>query len=132
MKSVFFWLLITAVVVAGVSCGGESETSNDRLERAFAEGRSGVWLSGHGIVVRELGTKGAEQRVQVRVSDDLSVVVLRDTGAASRISMAAGDRLDFHGLYDFHGGGGTVSRTHPDPAQSGGGGWIKVNGVRQD
>lgn len=132
MKSIVTWLLAAALISLLVGCGGGSDTSNDRLEQAFAEGRSGIWLSGHGTVVRELGATGGEQRFQVRINQDLSIVLRRDTQTASGISVQPGDRLAFHGRYEFHGGGGTVSRTHPDPSQPGGGGWVEVNGVRQD
>lgn len=133
MKSVLARLIVMTWLVMLVGCGGGgSTTSNDRLEQAFQQGRSGVWLSGHGTVVRELGGTGAEQRFQVRVSDELTIVLRRDTQTASRISVQPEDRLSFHGRYDFHGGGGTVSMTHPDSSQPGGGGWIEVNGVRQD
>lgn len=132
MKSIIARLLMAALVLVGVGCSGGSGPSNERLEQAFADGRSGIWLSGHGILVRELGTTGSEQRFQVRISEDLSIVLKRDIEAASRISAQPEDRLSFHGRYEFHGGGGTVSRIHPDPSQPGGGGWIEVNGVRQD
>jgi hypothetical protein len=89
-------------------------------------------VDGYGTVVRELGSTGAEQRFQVRIDDSLTIVLLRDTDAASPMTVSEGDRIRFHGRYDFHGGGGTVSGVHPDPDQPGGGGWVEVNGVRQD
>lgn len=132
MKSVLSKLLLAAIIAMVAGCGGGTSASNERLEQAFVEGRSGVWLSGQGTVVRELGTTGTEQRFQVRISDELTIVLRRDIEAASRINVEPEDRLTFHGRYDFHGGGGTISLTHPDARQPGGGGWIEVNGVRQD
>ncbi len=128
-KGPFSFALLMAICLT--ACGG-SESSNDGLESAFADGRSAVWVDGSGIVVRELGSTGAEQRFQVRISAELTVVLLRDTDAAPPVTAEQGDRIAFHGRYDFHGGGGTVSKTHPDPNQPGGGGWVEVNGVRQD
>jgi hypothetical protein len=132
MKSMVSRLLALGWIIMLFGCSGGSTPSNDRLEQAFAQGRSGVWISGHGTVVRELGGTSAEQRFQVRIGDELTIVLRRDIQAASRINVQPEDRLAFHGRYDFHGGGGTVSLTHPDPSQPGGGGWIEVNGVRQD
>jgi len=128
-KRPVYLALMVAICLA--ACGG-SESSNEGLESAFAEGRSAVWVDGYGTVVRELVSTGSEQRFQVRINDGLTIVLLRDTDAASPITASQGDRISFHGRYDFHGGGGTVSRIHPDPTQPGGGGWVEVNGVRQD
>jgi hypothetical protein len=130
-KRIVYIALVAVVAIWLTACGG-SETSNDGLESAFAEGRSAVWVDGYGTIVRELGSTGAEQRFQVRINDELTIVLLRDTDAASPITASQGDRIGFHGRYDFHGGGGTVSRVHPDPSQPGGGGWVELNGVRQD
>lgn len=132
MKLIHTRLIPALLIALLVGCGGGTDTSNERLEQAFAEGRSGIWLSGHGTVVRELGATGDEQRFQVRINEDLTIVLRRNTAASSVVSVQPDDRLAFHGRYEFHGGGGTVSRTHPDPSQPGGGGWIEVNGVRQD
>ncbi|MFP4208605.1 MAG: DUF3465 domain-containing protein [Wenzhouxiangella sp.] len=126
------WSWLGVLLVSALVGCGDAAPSNERLEQAFAQARTGVWLSGHGIVVRELAATGGEQRIQVRINDALSIVLHRDTRAAARLDTAPGDRLVFHGRYDFHGGGGSVSMTHSDPDQPGGGGWVKINGVRQD
>ena len=120
--------VLLAIALSG--CGGDAQT-NESLEAAFAEARSGVWIQASGEVVRQLGSTGPEQRFQVRISENLTIILLRDTRAASPVEAQSGDRVTFHGRYDFHGGGGSVSQTHADASQPGGGGWIEVNGVRQ-
>jgi hypothetical protein len=123
-------LAAVLLIIVLSACSGDTPT-NETLQTAFAEGRSGVWVQATGEVVRQLGSTGAEQRFQVRISDELTIILLRDTRTASPVQAESGDRVTFHGRYDFHGGGGSVSQTHSDPSQPGGGGWIEVNGVRE-
>ena len=125
--------LIGAVCLAiALSACGSNAPSNEALQTAFADARSGVWIQASGEVVRQLGSTGAEQRFQVRIDEELTIILLRDTQAAAPVQAESGDRISFQGRYDFHGGGGTVSQTHPDASQPSGGGWIEVNGVRQN
>lgn len=122
---------VFSAVVLLAACGGREDLpSNDALEAAFAQGRTGVWLSGHGSVVRELGGDDAIQRFQLRISDDLSIILVHRVGSAGRIPAERNDTLAFHGRYDFHGAGGALAMTHADPAQPGGGGWVEHRGVR--
>lgn len=126
-------VLIVVLVAMGVAaCGGDELPDNSRLEAAFSEGRTGVWVSGHGTVVRSLGSDESSQRFLVRVSDDLSIVIRHRIGASGAIPADRGDVVQFQGRYEFHGGGGEVLLTHADPAQPGGGGWIVFNGQRYD
>lgn len=124
--------LLIAVVLSLAACGGESLPDNGPLEAAFAQGRTGVWVSGHGTVVRELGADANSQRFQLRVSDELSLVVRHNILNSGPVPLERGDTIAFHGRYEFHGGGGEIHLTHADPAQPGGGGWIEHRGVRYD
>ena len=119
-----------AVVIGG--CGGDAMPSNDRLLSAFSEGRTGVWVSGHGVVVRGLSSDENSQRFLVRVDDELSLVVRHSTEASGVVPIERGDRIAFQGRYEFHGGGGEILFTHADPDQPGGGGWILHDGNRYD
>lgn len=123
-------LLLVLVAVYLAACGGESLPDNETLETAFAQGRTGVWLGGHGTVVRELVGDATSQRFQVRVSSGLSIVLRHNVQASGRVPAERGDTLAFHGLYEFHGGGGEISLTHADPNRPGGGGWIQHRGIR--
>ncbi|TVS12457.1 MAG: DUF3465 domain-containing protein [Wenzhouxiangella sp.] len=126
----FFLFALLAVSLA--ACRGESLPDNESLETAFAQGRTGVWLSGHGTVVRELVGDATSQRFQVRVSPGLSIVLRHSVQDAGRVPAERGDTIAFHGLYEFHGGGGEISLTHADSDRPGGGGWILHRGIRYD
>lgn len=125
LKRKFTALLSLAAVLLLSGCGGETLPDNDALEAAFAQGRTGVWVSGHGTVVRELSGDAAVQRFQVRINPGLSLVIVHRVGSAGRLPVERGDTLAFHGRYEFHGAGGELGLTHADPAQPGGGGWLR-------
>ncbi len=120
------------VALALAACGQDELPDNSRLEGAFAEGRTGIWVSGHGTVVRPLGSDAASQRFLLRISDDLSVVLRHQVGEAGPIPAERNDVIAFQGRYEFHGGGGEVILTHADPAQPGGGGWVVHQGQRYE
>jgi len=120
--------LLLALATAG--CGQEELPDNSRLESAFAEGRTGIWVSGHGTVVRPLGSDAASQRFLVRISDELSIVLRHQIGDAGPVPADRGDTIAFQGRYEFHGGGGEIILTHADSAQPGGGGWVMHQGDR--
>ncbi len=124
---VFIIFLITAGVAG---CGGEDLPDNSRLLDAFADGRTGIWVSGHGTVVRPLGSDATSQRFLVRVADELTVVLRHSIGSAGPVPAERGDLIQFQGRYEFHGGGGEILFTHADQAQPGGGGWIVHEGTR--
>lgn len=126
-------VLIAVLVAMGVAgCGGDEIPDNTRLLEAFAEGRTGIWVSGHGTVIRPLGSDASNQRFLVRVNEDLSVVIRHRIGQAGELPADRGDVVQFQGRYEFHGGGGEILLTHSDPAQPGGGGWIILDGKRYD
>jgi hypothetical protein len=129
LKHKFIALLGLATVLLLAACGGDALPDNDVLEAAFAQGRTGVWVSGHGTVVRELSGDAALQRFQVRLDSGLSLVIVHRIGSTGRVPVERGDTLAFHGRYEFHGAGGEVALTHADPAQPGGGGWLRHNRV---
>lgn len=131
LKSGLRALFGLVVVVLLAACGGGVDLpDNEALESAFAQGRTGVWVSGHGTVVRELGGDERVQRFQLRIDSDFSLVVQHRVGSAGRVPAERGDTLAFHGRYEFHGAGGQLGLTHADPAQPGGGGWVEHRGVR--
>lgn len=125
-------LIVLLVTVGVVACGGKDLPDNARLLKAFAEGRTGIWVSGHGIVVRALGSSDDNQRFLIRVDDSLSLVIRHRVGATGPVPAKSDDVILFQGRYEFHGGGGEIVLTHADPAQPGGGGWIEHDGTRYD
>ena len=131
VRRFFLALMCTATLLLN-ACGGDALPDNSRLEQAFADGRSGIWLSGHGTVIRTLGSDENTQRFQVRINPDLGLVIRHDLTAATAVPVERGDLVGFHGRYEFHGGGGQLTLTHADPDQPGGGGWILHQGIRYD
>ncbi|MGY6554777.1 MAG: DUF3465 domain-containing protein [Wenzhouxiangella sp.] len=122
--------VLSVLIVLMTGCAREDLPGNEALEAAFAQGRTGVWISGHGSVVRELGGDAATQRFQLRISEDFNIVLVHRVGSAGRIPAERGDILAFLGRYEFHGAGGELGLTHADPAQPGGGGWVEHRGTR--
>lgn len=125
-------VLLMGMLVGGllVACGGENKPDNSRLIEAFAEGRTGVWVSGHGTVAQVFPVSGEDQRMLVRVDEGFSVLLRHRIGSSGPVPVSRGDLVAFHGRYEFHGGGGEMLLTHADPAQPGGGGWVIHQGQR--
>jgi len=124
-------ILLAASLVA--ACGsGQDLPDNDRLVNAFLNGTTGLWVSGHGRVVRPLGSSSDNQRFLVEVSDELSLVVRHQVGDRGPVPAESDDIIAFQGRYEFHGGGGEVILTHADPTNPGGGGWIGLKGTRYE
>jgi len=123
-----------AVLLLSGCTGGDELPDNERLLEIFREGRTGVWVSGHGTATQVLADDAIgppRQRVVLRINDELQQVVLYHSLADSeRVVVEPGDIVAFQGRYDFNGRGGTISLTHADPDQPGGGGWVRV-GERQ-
>ena len=126
---VALFALITSLSVVG--CGDEQALpDNERLLAAFANGTTGLWVSGHGTVVRPLGSPTGTQRFLVRINEELSLVIRHQVGDLNAVPADRGDVIAFQGRYEFHGGGGEVILTHADADNPGGGGWIEFNGTR--
>lgn len=132
------WKCLVMLLVLGVAgCGGgDALPDNERLIQAFEQGRTGVWVSGHGTVSQLIGDEAVDgalhQRLVVRISDGLSLIVRHSVEASDRIPLQQGDTVAFQGRYEWNGRGGVLGRTHHDPDQPGGGGWIRHNGTLYD
>lgn len=133
MKKLGIAIVLVLLVILVPGCGGgETLPSNDRLLAAFADGTSDLWVSGHGTVVRPLGSSSDNQRFLVRVNGELALVVRHQVGDQGPVPADSDDVIAFQGRYEFHGGGGELILTHADPANPGGGGWIEFNGTRYE
>lgn len=131
-----FIVIGMALVLGQVTgCGDDSLPDNDRLERIFADGETGVWVSGHGTVSQvpsdETGASPS-QRLVVRISDGLSVVVRHELEHSARVPAEKGDTVAFQGRYTWDGRGGLVAYTYAAEDQPGGGGWIELDGQRYE
>ncbi|MFW5926435.1 MAG: DUF3465 domain-containing protein [Wenzhouxiangella sp.] len=108
---------------------------NERLVEAFENGRTGLWVSGHGTVSQVLSDEMLgfpRQRIMVQVTDSLRVMVQHSMLDSVRVPVERGDVIAFQGRYEFNGNGGNVTLTHSDPEQPGGGGWIRHAGITYD
>lgn len=137
MNKITYVKLATSVLLAAflAGCGGSALPDNERLEQVFTEGQTGVWISGHGSVSQvPADESGATpvQRLVVRVSEDLSLMVRHELEHSERIPAAKGDTVAFQGRYEWDGRGGTVSFTYADGDQPGGGGWVELDGKRYE
>lgn len=126
--------ILTCLVLGG--CGeGDAPLSNDRLIESFEAGRTGIWVSGQAPVTQILGDEaisGLHQRFIVRPNDELAVQIRHSLIDSDRIPVERGDVVRFQGYYEWEARGGFVSRTHQDPDQPGGGGWVEHEGTRYD
>lgn len=130
-------LMIMVLVIGVAGCGGGNALpDNERLLNAFEQGRTGVWVSGHGIVAQLIGDETVSgerhQRMVVNVDGRLDLIVRHSTEQSERIPVAQGDTVAFQGRYEWSGRGGVVGFTHHDPEQPGDGGWIRYQGTTYD
>lgn len=128
-------IMVLAIGVAGCG-GGDTLPDNERLLNAFEQGRTGVWVSGHGTVAQLIGDETIAGQVHQRMIADvdgrLSLIIRHSADASERVPVALGDTVAFQGRYEWNGRGGVLAHTHRDPAQPGGGGWIRHKGTTYD
>ncbi len=122
------------VTLRGVGCGADELPDNSRLLDAFEQGRTGVWVGGHGTIAQVLADETTtigfpRQRFNVRVDDQLTVLVQHSLTESGRVPAQRGDVIAFQGRYEFNASGGTISHTHRDASQPGSGGWVRYDGV---
>lgn len=131
-------VLMTILLVIGVTgCGGgDALPDNERLLSAFEQGRTGVWVSGHGTVQQLLGDETipgrSNQRMTVLVGDSLNIIVRHSLEDSDRVPVQQGDTISFHGQYEWNGRGGIMNFTHYSQDAPGNGGWIRHDGTRYD
>jgi hypothetical protein len=114
----------------------ESKASRDdlaRIEEAFAEQRSDLWVESGGTVVQVLrdDTDGsAHQRFLVELANGQTLLFAHNIDLAPRVPLARGDRITFRGEYEWNDKGGVIHWTHRDPRNRSAGGWIEHDGRR--
>ena len=126
-------LMIMALVIGVAGCGGNALPDNERLLNAFEQGRTGVWVSGHGSVAQLIGDETVSgevhQRMVVNIETGLALTVRHSIERSERVPVAQGDVVSFQGRYQFNGRGGVLGSTHQDDEEPGGGGWIRHKGT---
>ena len=102
------------------------------VDRAYENKRSDIQVSGSGVVKRLLrdddeGTR--HQKFILKMVSGLSVLVAHNIDLAPRVAnLKEGDRIEFHGEYEWSKQGGVLHWTHLDPRGKHEAGWLKYNG----
>ena len=89
-------------------------------------------VRGSGIVIKVLpdDTNGSQhQRFIIKLASGQTVLIAHNIDLAPRLGgLAAGDRVEFYGEYEWNSQGGVVHWTHHDPAGRHIGGWLQYRG----
>jgi len=106
--------------------------AEDVLGSAFRNHVSNLQVRGVGEVVRVLSddTEGSRhQRFILRMPSGQTLLVAHNIDLAKRIGgLAAGDRVEFYGEYEWNARGGVIHWTHRDPSGRHRAGWLKHKG----
>jgi hypothetical protein len=125
-------LLILLIVPACVSA---TTPDNAAVEHDYAEKRSNVEVTAHGVVTRVLaddsGPSGVHQRFIIRLKGSTqTLLVENNVTIGQRAPILEGTDVLVHGEYVWNDQGGLIHFTHHDPALTHEGGWIELSGVR--
>ena len=98
--------------------------------------KSGVLVTDSGIVVKMLpdDNEGSRhQRMLVEVDhSDITIKIAHNIDLAPRVPCREGDRVTFHGEYEWNDLGGAIHWTHHDPKKWREGGWVEAHGKRYE
>lgn len=107
----------------------ESSSSDRNFSEAYENQQSDIQVTGSGVVIRNLEDDligSRHQKFIVRLSSGQTLLISHNIDLAPRInSLYEGDRVEFHGEYEWNAKGGVVHWTHHDPAGRHSDGWIK-------
>ncbi len=102
------------------------------LQQAIENRQSDVQVRGSGTVIRLLPDDNEGSRHQkfiLRLASGDTLLIAHNIDLAPRIDkLKRGDRVEFHGEYEWNPRGGVVHWTHHDPAGRHVGGWLKHQG----
>ena len=111
---------------------GPSTPSNETAASAFKEQKSGVQVTGEGVVTKVLpdDREGSRhQRFTVSLASGQTLLVAHNIDIAPRLaSLKPGDSVAFNGVYEWNSRGGLIHWTHHDPSGQHRAGWLKHNG----
>ncbi len=114
------------------SSSSSSSASDEVLERLFRQQKSGVQVTGGGVVDKILADDndgGRHQRFILRLGSGQTLLVAHNIDIAPRLeSLGVGDSVGFKGVYEWNSQGGVVHWTHHDPDGQHTAGWLKHNG----
>lgn len=120
------------VVTQGTRSADTAYSGDEILSSAFAERRSNLQVQGSGRVKKILADDNdgsRHQRFIIELKSGQTVLIAHNIDLAERIELLEkGDRVEFHGEYEWNPRGGVVHWTHRDPAGRHLSGWVKHNG----
>jgi hypothetical protein len=107
-------------------------SANEAVASAFSERKSGVQVTGAGIVTKILPDDSEgdrHQRFIVSLASGQTLLVAHNIDVAPRLkSLEPGDSVAFNGVYEWNSKGGLIHWTHHDPNGQHQAGWLKHNG----
>lgn len=110
-----------------------SASAERALADAYRERRSGMQVSGEGVVIRVLSDDNdgsRHQRFILELAGGQTLLIAHNIDVAPRIeSLQIGDTVEFNGEYEFNGQGGVIHWTHHDPEGRHAPGWLKHDGT---
>lgn len=105
---------------------------DDPIARAFATRRSNLQVEGQGTVIKILADDAdgsRHQRFILRLDSGQTLLIAHNIDLAPRIDdLEQGDRVSFHGEYEWNEKGGVIHWTHHDPDGAHQAGWIRHDG----
>ncbi|MBK8161755.1 MAG: DUF3465 domain-containing protein [Gammaproteobacteria bacterium] len=144
MKKLILIVAIAAAAVYGLSRNDPSAPPSattdvtsaahdgNSIARAFEYRRSNIQVEGQGTVTRILpddADGSRHQRFILRLDSGQSLLIAHNIDLAPRIDdLGQGDRVAFHGEYEWNQKGGVIHWTHHDPDGSHQDGWIRHDG----
>jgi hypothetical protein len=106
--------------------------ADDAVANAFREQKSGVQVTGEGVVAKILSDDNdgdRHQRFILSLASGQSVLVAHNIDVAPRLTtLERGDSVAFNGVYEWNSKGGLIHWTHHDPSGQHQSGWLKRNG----
>jgi Protein of unknown function (DUF3465) len=104
----------------------------DELRAAFVERKSGVQVTGEGIVTKVLAddTEGSRhERFILTLASGQTLLVAHNIDLAPRLAaLKPGDTVAFNGVYEWNAKGGVIHWTHRDPSGRHQAGWLRYAG----
>jgi hypothetical protein len=126
---------IALLLLLAPACVPATTPDNVAIERDYAEKRSTVEVTAHGVVTSVLtddsGPSGVHQRFIIRLAGSAQTVLVdNNVTIGRRAPVLPGHDVLVHGEYVWNDQGGLIHFTHHDAAHTHEGGWIELSGVR--
>ncbi len=122
-------LIVGLLIVLGRHVLTDRTAQEGSVGQAWNNEQSDTQVEGSGTVIRLLpddNDGSRHQRFILKLPSGQTVLMAHNIDLAPRIpALAAGDRVEFCGEYEWNRKGGVIHWTHRDPAGRHPGGWLK-------